>query len=341
MTSRDPISAVTPPPTQRVGGLVVVPPLLRELGVDPRAVLQAADIPAQCLDNVDARIPVDAVDRLLSRCVQASNCDHFGLLVGQRWEFGHFGRLGELMTCAPTVGDALRDFCLLQYVNSDVGTAFVIEDGDSASFGYALYRNRTHCSGQIYDAAMALVCNLMRSLCRLHWAAREVLLSRPVPADRTPYRQCFGPRVHFDQVYSAVRFSSRWLTQPTPQADSVRHAALRQQIELRANGDFVSHLQREMRVLLIEGRTSGDAAAHVVSLHRRTLNRRLRAHGTTFQRLLDEVRMDAARELLLHTNTSIDQVAEALCYADVSAFMHAFRRWTRTTPAQFRHRRGG
>jgi AraC-like DNA-binding protein len=93
-------------------------------------------------------------------------------------------------------------------------------------------------------------------------------------------------------------------------------------------------------VLLIERRASGDALAQILSMHRRTLNRRLQAQGTTFQRQLDEVRMVVARELLLHTNSSIEEIAEALCYADVSAFMHAFRRWTSTTPARFRQDHG-
>jgi AraC-like DNA-binding protein len=100
--------------------------------------------------------------------------------------------------------------------------------------------------------------------------------------------------------------------------------------------DLVPKLHRALRVLLIRGSSSGDSLAQLLSLHRRTLNRRLKGQGTTFQKLLDEVRLDVARQLLLSTRTPIDEIASALCYADVSAFMHAFRRWTGTTPALFR-----
>ncbi len=89
-------------------------------------------------------------------------------------------------------------------------------------------------------------------------------------------------------------------------------------------------------MLLLAGKSSGDDLAQMLSLHRRTLSRRLRAQGTTFQKVLDEVRFEVACQLLEHTGAPIDQIATALCYADVSAFMHAFRRWSGTTPALWR-----
>lgn len=89
-------------------------------------------------------------------------------------------------------------------------------------------------------------------------------------------------------------------------------------------------------VLLLAGTSSGDELAQALSRHRRALSRRLRAQGTTFQKVLDEVRFEVARQLLERSRTPIDEVAVALCYGDVSAFMHAFRRWTGTAAAQWR-----
>jgi AraC-like DNA-binding protein len=329
-----------PEATQRAGGLVAVPQLLRELGADPDRVLAAAGLEPRALDHSEDRIPVGAIDRLLGTCVQQTGCEHFGLLVGQRWTLSHVGRLGELMQCAATVGQGLREFSVLQHLNSDMGAAFVIENGESASLGFAIYRGDLQWPEQVYDAAIGVACNIMRGLCRLHWTAREVVLSRPAPRDPRPYRQCFGPQVRFDHVYSAVRFSGRWLAQPAPHADAARHAALSHEVEKLDYRELIPKLQRSLRLLLIERRVSGDALAQILSMHRRTLNRRLQAVGTTFQKQLDEVRMVVARELLLHTHTPIEEIAEALCYADVSAFMHAFRRWTGTTPARFRQQPG-
>ena len=71
-------------------------------------------------------------------------------------------------------------------------------------------------------------------------------------------------------------------------------------------------------------------------MHRRTLNRRLKAEGTTFQHVLDEVRFEIARDLLSNSNVHLDDIAATLGYAAVTPFMRTFRRWSGTTPGQWR-----
>jgi len=90
--------------------------------------------------------------------------------------------------------------------------------------------------------------------------------------------------------------------------------------------------------LLLNGKTSGDDLALMLLMHRRTLNRRLRELGTTFQGVLDDVRFEAARQLLCYSEVSLDEIAASLGYAGVSPFMRTFRRWTGITPGQWRHR---
>lgn len=77
------------------------------------------------------------------------------------------------------------------------------------------------------------------------------------------------------------------------------------------------------------------------SMHSRTLHRRLADFGVTFKALADETRLEIARRMLEDSTTPISQIAEALDYADASAFTRAFRRWTETTPAAWRAAREG
>jgi AraC-like DNA-binding protein len=326
----------TLPVTQRAGGLVEMPALLRSLGVDPRPVLAVAGLDEAALTDIETRVPADAFDRLLEAGVAATRCAHFGLLLGQRWSLSHFGALGELLRHSLTVGEALRTFVVLQHLNSDVGAAFLLETPDTAALGYAVYRGRLRQAVQIYDGAMAIACNLLRELCPGHWTPQEILLSRAEPAEAAPYRQVYRARIRFDQTYSAVRFSSRWLAQPLPGADAARHHSLMAELGAADSRTLIPRLHRALRLLLLEGDCSGDALAQILAMHRRTLNRRLREQGTTFRQLLDEVRLEVARQLLGQTRTPVEEIATALCYADISAFMHAFRRWTGTTPVQFR-----
>ena len=100
--------------------------------------------------------------------------------------------------------------------------------------------------------------------------------------------------------------------------------------------DPVQEVSRALRVLLLEGKTSGDEVAQALAIHRRTLNRRLKDHGTTFQRVLDEVRFSVARQFLATSDICLDDVAASLGYAAVNSFIRTFHRWAGTAPGRWR-----
>ena len=80
---------------QRVGGLVVVPGLLREMGGDPTVILPRAGLETSALDHVENRIPYASMGHLFHECALATGCPHFGLLAYQRVRLSHLGLPGS------------------------------------------------------------------------------------------------------------------------------------------------------------------------------------------------------------------------------------------------------
>ena len=68
----------------------------------------------------------------------------------------------------------------------------------------------------------------------------------------------------------------------------------------------------------------------------RTMSRRLSQEGLTFSGILDALRADLARHHLRNPALSISQIAWLLGFQEVSAFTHAFRRWTGHSPSRAR-----
>jgi AraC-like DNA-binding protein len=326
--------------TQRVGPLTVIPGLLGDMGVDAADVLARVGLEPHALDHIEDRIPFLSAAGLLHHCVQATGCPHFCVQAGQRASVSHFGPLGELMLNSPTVGDAMRIMAVHQRLHSEVGAVFLQSDESTAALGYTLYRDNVPHQPLIYDMTMTVACAFLRELCGPRFVPSEVTFSRDAPPDLTPYRRHFHAPLRFNHEYSAVRFPGRWLEQAIPGADSERYRTLSQALAARDSSELVTDLRRALRLLLIAGRSSGDDVAQALSLQRRTLNRRLQAQGTTFQQVLDEVRFEVARHLLGQTRARVADIAAALCYSDVTAFAHAFRRWSGTTPAKWRESAG-
>ena len=76
--------------------------------------------------------------------------------------------------------------------------------------------------------------------------------------------------------------------------------------------------------------------ARALAMSDRNLQRALRDDGTSFQKVLDEVRRDLAISHLANPATSAGQVGFLLGFSEPSAFHRAFRRWTGKTPSAYR-----
>jgi len=90
--------------------------------------------------------------------------------------------------------------------------------------------------------------------------------------------------------------------------------------------------------LLEEGKLGPEPLARALFVSERTLRRKLAAHGTSYQDLLDEVRRSLALGRVAHEETGFEQLAAALGFADTSSSI-AFKRWTGTTPPSIDARR--
>jgi AraC-like DNA-binding protein len=322
--------------TQRVGALCALPALIRQLGGDPDSILGRAGLAPGALDAPEARVPFDVLCRALQAAAEATQCAHLGLLAGRIWRVSDLGLVGELVRYAPTVREALHTMAVHQHLNSGGGLAYLIERGGAADIGYAIYQPGVAHAEQMNDGVLAAWANVMRELCGPGWLPSEVFLPHARPVNVAPYRQFFKVQPTFNAEICALRFPANWLDRPIEGADPVRRRIALQRATENDGEPLTHQVFRALRVVLLHGKACGDDVAGTLSMHRRTLNRRLKAHGTTYQQVLDQVRLGVACQLLADSDISLDDVAATLGYAGVSPFMRTFRRWTGTTPGCWR-----
>ena len=75
-----------------------------------------------------------------------------------------------------------------------------------------------------------------------------------------------------------------------------------------------------------------------LGLSRQTLFRRRKAEGTSFERLLDELRRQLALDYLAGGKVSVNETAYLVGFSDPAAFSRAFKRWTGSSPGVMRDR---
>ncbi len=102
-------------------------------------------------------------------------------------------------------------------------------------------------------------------------------------------------------------------------------------------------LRAAIRELLPHGYPKLELVAASVDTSRRTLQRRLRESASSYSQLVDDVRLELARQLLDDGNTEIARIAGRTGFANPSGFSRAFHRWTGKAPRAYRltHRKSG
>lgn len=326
----------------RCGIVRAWPEVLDRLGADTDALFAEAGITRSFFDDQDDTISYSDGSRLLRRCVEATGCGHLGILIGQPVTLSSMGAVGFLMRASPTVGHALAILAKSFQVHDRGGQVTVETDEAVAMLGYRVKVQDLQAVDQVYMIAAASARNFVRELRRPDWRPLEVQLPFRRPANVEPLRRVLGARLVFDADRMNVVFPASDLAQPVTTADPVLYRMMAERVaavEAKLDRDLVGRVRDLMQTLIFLPDANSSIVANRLGMSLRTLKRRLSDQGTGLQAIRDEVRAEAACQLLQYTEKSAGEVAMILGYADASAFTRAFRRWHGVAPARWRVQR--
>lgn len=323
--------------------LVALPARLASFGIDPERFLAARGFDVRDFRDWPGRVDAHRIDALFGDCLKATRCAHFGLLVGAGVGLAGAGLVGRLARHAPTVGQALEDLAMLPRLRDTYGALSITRRGDEARFSFAIHASGLRHAEQAYDLLLATMRNAMTELCGAGWQPTWVHLPRRRPREIGPYHEHLGRHVVFNATEAALVFPTATLSQAVRGADPLlREVVLRQATAdvSKSEPALLAQVRRAIRLGLVDRDPSRHRAAERLGLHERTLVRHLHDTGTTFQALLDETRLNVARELLQCTDATVARIAASLGYRDSTVFARAFRRHLGTTPRAYRDHSG-
>ncbi|MEJ1157123.1 AraC family transcriptional regulator [Prosthecomicrobium sp. N25] len=329
---------MTQMPMQRAASLVPLAHMLEEHGVSLASVIEGTGVLADEVRQ-DAFVPYAAFLSVLDNACRLTGRDDIGILLGKRQTLATLGTLGTVMRHAATLGEAIGDFAALQINNSTGGAVYLMKADRDIILGYGVYDASAPVTSQIYDLVLAVGCNLIAELTGGQVAPEEIVLSRSVPHDPARYMRLARCPVRFGQHQTGLLLRASVLHFPLPAANKAqRDLALARLLSVRHGTPLTlsAHVRHLLRPFLLMGHARMADVAQRLGMQPRSMRRRLRAEGTTFEAIRDEVRQVVARELLRLGDLSIADISATLAYSTPSSFVHAFRRWSGTSPGLWR-----
>lgn len=311
--------------------------VIRELGADPQQLLAESRL-SGVEEDPESWVSYAQFLLFLERAAQACHCDHFGLLLSARQNINILGALGFTVQQAPDVRTALLELVArFSFHSQGANVGLTIEDDRAFLF------NSSRLGGHYPIAQQEmLVCGLAYDILKLltdpGFTPQAVGFSFAPPDDRRPFRRRFNCPVEFGWDRTGVVFDAQWLALPVSSANPSLWRLLHTYMDDLDNhhlDDFPTKVSQLIQQAMLAGDCSIERVAAILAINKRTLQRRLKDSDTSYRQLLDTVRFDAARKYLRNSRGSMAMLADMLCYADVSAFTHAFRKHHGMSPRQW------
>ncbi|HEY1077626.1 MAG TPA: AraC family transcriptional regulator ligand-binding domain-containing protein [Fontimonas sp.] len=318
---------------------------LRGRGIDPMALYPVDRVRQLEAARGHEEIALTEWICMFDRAIEHTGEADLPLKAGASLHVRHLGVLGHvLMNCA-TLGEVAEQ--LVRYIRllGQIGQPKLTLDGERAHLEW-IWPHSTPASPAIAQFMLGARAMFMRWLSDRADLRYDADFHFPQPVELGAYQRIFGGELRFGRSASAMMFPASYMSLPVASADD----DLRQQVEARAqsllrtlSGEpaLLTELKGVLARNLANGRVSLEAAAEVMELSSRTLQRRLGSLGRSFQSVLDEVRLHAAETLLRDVGISLTQIAFLLGYTEQSTFHNAFRRWTGHSPGSWRKDHAG
>lgn len=347
---------MSPPAMPEDLGHISVPALLPYLrsaeacGLLRERMLAEAGIPAEVLQDNNARLPGDVLQRLLAYVLPRCADPLFGLHTSHFIQPGSHSVMGYIAMTSNTLAEAVARMPQHEKLVGAMGVSTLEHEPASLVM-------RWNCRFSDPLTRRHLIENVLASWTSYsRWLADAQELSplcvrfeHAPPADRSllkGYQQSFRCPVYFNQSMSALVVSPQISEYPLRQPDVNLRETLEQHARatlaaLKEKHSLADQVRSLLRAMLAAMSPRKEFVADQMGMNLRTLHRKLADEGSSYQQILDDLRAELARRHLQQSALSVEEIARRLGFTESRSFIRYFKGYTGTTPGEFRQARRG
>jgi len=300
-----------------------------------------AGLPAQLAADDDARVAAPQLGAAWAEALRLTGDRQLPLRIAAGAPAGAFGLVEHVCRAAPTLGEALRQWVrYLNLLDDTAGVRLEVEE-DRALLG--VEREREVPAPAADELYLALTARFARELSAEPSRPIAVELAHPGPDDAAPFAAWFEAPVAFGAEATRLVLPRAALAARLVAPDPAPLAGLaRATDELAGVAAADPPVTQRVKRALLDALRSDDAQVEAVAkqlgINVRSLQRRLKDEGTSFQAAREDVRRSLALRYL-DDGLAVAEISFLLAFDEPAAFSRAFKRWTGLTPAEHRAQR--
>ena len=302
---------------------------------DRRAVvLEQAGLTPDAFEDPRASVPHDAMCAIWSRLTDDHRDPAFGVRFASRLEMGALGVIGYLAASSATASDAVqRTVAYHRLLKTASEVSLLVDDGFVRVIELppaGARRWPRHLAEAILAGYASVTGRLTGTVVHPHRVS--VQPRDPGSAARAAAEHALGCGIRFGAAVNEIvlpcdALQAKVLTSDPDLSALLEQLADRMLAELPEPDVVLAAVRKAVAEALPSGGVSLRLVAGRLGYGERTLQRRLRERGVTWQDLVSQIRQGAAQRLLADSRLSIEDVAMLLGFADPTGLRRAYRRW--------------
>jgi AraC-like DNA-binding protein len=312
-------------------------------GVRREALFTRAGLDPKVMERAEGRISLEEYDALQDVAVELTGDEALGLHMGEAATETTHPIVAHLVAHAGTLREGIEALLRFYQLVTDRPAWRLVEDGDAATLFYDVAPGSS--KGMRFRSEMTMT-GFYRMLRTFAHDARPriVAFEHAEPSYRAEYTRIFEGAERFEQRCTGIVFDRSLLETAQIHRDPEFRAVVESQAEKRlwrlTKNESYANRVRDYLIEHAKGhRCDMTEAARALGVSTRSLRRRLSQEGRSYSDIVDEALATLAKRLLSDDERSIEATAYDMGFSSPSAFHKAFKRWTGTTPKEFRVRR--
>lgn len=315
---------------------------VRARGGDPDRLIERFSLPIGSETAPDVVVPLPTLHALLDELERVTGDPFLGLHMAASFPRGIYGIVEYIARNCATVREGLhRIVHYASLVTNRVEVTFE-ERGGAGIIRHAIAGEPLATGRHSNEFFICAILLQARELSGARFVPTRVWFAHAAPPDTSELVAQLGTdAIAFGAGENGFELSAELLDLAIRSADPALLNVLDREVSHALEQrplprTFMDAVRGAIEGRLGHGTPSLPDVARVLGTSVRTLQRRLGEEDRSFRDVVEEVRERLAREYLGHDEVNLAEVASRLGYAEMSAFLRAFKRWTGMTPTQFR-----
>lgn len=317
------------------------PDLVAGMGGDPAMLFRQSGLDPDAARDGRVSVSYRQMVDLVARAAELLNCPDFGMRLASLQVRVIQSPLMGILRHSRTLGEAWQFVTRHSYAHSLAAAIWLKRSpaDEIVMLGHDILLEGLADRRQAIEQILLVIHLSCRESTSGMAQARRVDFRHQPLSSAAVYRRYFGCAVRFGQPADMIVYGEDALACPIAVPDPDACSRIIEEIGA-AFPQRKPPLHVTVRGLVIHllgsERCSNDGVANVLSLHPRTLHRRLREESTSFQRIKNEVRRDMLIPYLDQTDLPISEISERLGFAEQSAMTRFCRQSLGQSPTQRR-----